>query len=280
MKTYEEMAQSALARGNAIRNQCKRRKEILVEAVSALAVCCLIITLVFVVRDKGLNLRGPYDLGETKPSDGPVNPGETVPSNRPVYPDAPLPSISLRSLAQLDEMREMISCSDEEKLNAYLRGIEGAGASSREDLISFVNLIDSLPILELIEGEITAISLNNIIADRNRDEVDISTQDANGNWTRVEYLLWVEDVNAEIEFREANGWFENSALERPIQSNDGRITVYAEVKEAHPSGIGYTVTWTVVVDGVLAYVVYRSEDIGDIHAERVFGNLVIGTLKP
>lgn len=58
------------------------------------------------------------------------------------------------------------------------------------------------------------------------------------------------------------------------------IDVLKSSENTIKNGIGYTVTWTVVVDGVLAYVVYRSEDIGDIHAERVFGNLVIGTLKP
>lgn len=59
---------------------------------------------------------------------------------------APSPAISLRSLAKLDEMREMITCTDEEELNKYLRSIEGAGARSRDDLIAFVNMIESLPI--------------------------------------------------------------------------------------------------------------------------------------
>ena len=57
------------------------------------------------------------------------------------------------------------------------------------------------------------------------------------------------------------------------------IDVLKSSENTIKNGIGYTVTWTVVVDGVLAYVVYRSEDIGDIHAERVFGNLVKYSLQ-
>ncbi len=259
MKTYEEMAQSALSRGKAIRKQRSKTDNIIFGALSGLAVCCLMILLVF-----GMGKNGP----SLRPTDGPINPG------------APLPSISLRSLVQLDEMREMISCTDEEKLNKYLRGIEGVGARSREDLIAFVNMIESLPILELVEGEITWISHQNITVDRGNDVVVISTESANGNWSRVEYLVWVKDVDAEIEFRKENGYFEKSMITDPIRSNNGRIEVYSEVREAHPSGTGYTITWTIVVDGILARVVYYSEEMDAIQAESVFNDLTIGTLKP
>ena len=124
------------------------------------------------------------------------------PTDGPGHHGAMLPSINLRSLAQLDEMREMISCTDEEKLNRYLMGLEGGGAKSRTDLISFVNLIESLPILEFLEGDIVLICHKNITTDGGNDVVVISTQGINGNWTRVEYLVYAKDVNAEIELME------------------------------------------------------------------------------
>ena len=258
MKTYEEMAQSALTRGKAIRKQRNKTNKIFLGTFSGLAVCCLVIIFAL----------GPGEnVPDLKPTSVPINQG------------VPLPSIGLRSLAQLDEMREMILCTDEEKLDQYLRSIEGAGAKSREDLVSFLNMVDSLPILEILEGDITWISHQNITTDGGNDVVFITTRNANGDWTRVEYLVWVKDVDAAIEFREAHGEFEDSTMEGPIQSEDGRITVYAQVKRPHRSGIGYIVTWTVVVDGILARVVYYSEEVDDIHAADIFDDLTIGTLK-
>ena len=261
MKTYEEMAQSALTRGNAMRKQRSKTNKIIFGTLSSLAVCCLVILLVFGIGENGPSLR---------------------PTDDTHIHGAPLPAISLRSLAELDEMREMIACADEEKLNKYLRSIEGAGARNREDLIAFVNMIDSLPILELIEGEITWISHQGISfhSDGKADEVVfISTKAANGDWTRVEYLVWEKDVDAEIAHRKSSCEFRYSTIDSPIQSSDARITVYSEVIEAHPSGIGYTISWNVVVDGILARVIYYSEDIDGIQAESVFGDLTIGTLN-
>jgi len=140
---------------------------------------------------------------------------------------------------------------------------------------------NTLPILELIEGDITWISHEGISfhsTDKADEVVFISTMAANGDWTRVEYLVWEKDVDAEIAHRKANGEFRHSTIDSPIQSKDGRITVYSEVIKEHPSGIGYTISWNVVVDGILTRVVYYSENIDNIHAESIFGDLKIGSL--
>ncbi len=47
MKTYEEMAQSALTRGKAIRKQRNRTKAIIFETLSILAICCIVILIAF-----------------------------------------------------------------------------------------------------------------------------------------------------------------------------------------------------------------------------------------
>lgn len=191
----------------------------------------------------------------------------------------PLPAISVRSLAELEKMREMVSCTDEEKLNEYLRSVEGGGARKRDDLVSFLDLIDSLPVLELFEGNIAWIAHLNIVAGSKNDSVVISTEGVNGEWVRVEYLISIKDVQAEIELRKNDGDFENSTIDTPIQSNDGRITVYSEVKAPHPSGTGDTVTWVIVMDGIMTRVVCHSEEIDGINAESVFANPKITTIK-
>lgn len=67
MKTYEEMAQSALSRGKAIRKQRKKTNTILFGALSALAVCCVVILLIFSIGGKGPN---------PDPGTGPLNYGQ------------------------------------------------------------------------------------------------------------------------------------------------------------------------------------------------------------
>lgn len=67
MKTYEEMAQSALVRGKALHKQRKKSKTILLGTLSAVAVCCLVILLVFGIGEKDPNLG---------PEPGPLNHGQ------------------------------------------------------------------------------------------------------------------------------------------------------------------------------------------------------------
>lgn len=67
MKTYEEMAQSALTRGKAIRRQRKKINTILFGSLSALAVCCVVILLVFGIGEKRPNPgpgTGPLNYGQ------------------------------------------------------------------------------------------------------------------------------------------------------------------------------------------------------------------------
>lgn len=67
MKTYEEMAQSALVRGKAIRKQRKKINTILLGSLSALAVCCVVVLLVFGLGEKNPNPgpgTGPLNYGQ------------------------------------------------------------------------------------------------------------------------------------------------------------------------------------------------------------------------
>lgn len=261
MKTYEEMAQSALMRGNAIRKQRSKSNKILFGAISGFVICCVVVILVLGLRDfeSDTHQEPPISITHQEP---PIS-----------------ISISVDSLAELDKMREMISCTDEEVLNIYLRSLSGGGARSCDDLILFLNVLDSLPILEIIDGEIIWISYFFDDEDKEDDVVIISTKSANGDWVRVEYLINESNVGAEIKRREAAGEYRHSTIDTPIQSKAGRIQVYSEVREDHPSGIGYLINWNVVVDGILTRVVYYSEDIDDMHAESLFDDLKIGSLN-
>ena len=66
MKTYEEMAQSALARGKAIRKERKKTHKIMFGALSGLVACCLVILFAFGIGETGPN-QNPTKLMKTNP---------------------------------------------------------------------------------------------------------------------------------------------------------------------------------------------------------------------
>ena len=198
---------------------------------------------------------------------------ETATGAQQLNHSEPPKSIGVRSLEQLDEMRMMSKHSDEE-LAAYLLGIEGGGADSREDIENFLDLIESLPVLELINGDIIWIAHSYeqtlLTGEKQDGVVYISTMSSNGDWTRIEYLLSVKDVSGELEKRRADGQFDQSTIFDAIQSKDGRVSVFSEIKEAHPSGTGDTVEWMLTVDDILVRVVYYTADSRDVQAASVF----------
>lgn len=179
----------------------------------------------------------------------------------------PTEYIGVRSLAQLEEMRLMLQYSDEE-LSSYLLSIEGGGADSREDLEDFIELIAAIPNLELVDGDIVWIAH---YFDPN--VVYISTMGANGDWTRIEYLPKAKDVSGELEKLRSEGQFDKSVISDVVQCKDGRVKVFSEVKEAHPSGTGNTIEWMLTIDNTLARVIYFTADSSDVKASDVFENI-------
>lgn len=190
--------------------------------------------------------------------------------------------IGVRSLAQLEEMRAMIQCTEDGKLNSYLASVEGAGAKSRKELIAFVDLIDSIPIIELIDGDIHWVAHFKGQGENSGEDhgtVFVSTMAPNGDWTRLEYRLSVKDVPAEIEKMKSNGEITAFAAPDIIQSNNGRIRVYSGTREAHPSGKGEMRVWIVEIDGLLARAVYYTSEPSDVPAEHIFSDARITSIS-
>lgn len=186
----------------------------------------------------------------------------------------PPKSIGVRSLDQLNEMRQMVLCADENELHKYLNKIEGGGANSRDDLIDFLNLIDSLTVLDLIEGNITWIS-NSKDESTGTSVVYLTIQSSNEEWVRMEYMVSVENVTSEIDAMKTAGKINASEEIKNIQTPDGKIKAVAERKEAHPSGVGDTYTWTLIVDGVLTNVVYYTSAAHDVSLPEVIKDIRI-----
>lgn len=194
------------------------------------------------------------------------NTGTNSSAEGPEHLDPP-EYIGVRSIEQLDEMRLKLQCSDEE-LSSYLLSVEGGGADSREDLEGFLELVASVPNPELVGGDISWIAY---FPDSNI--VYVSTVGSTGEWSRVEYFIGVNDVSGELEKLRAEGQFDKSTISDVVRCKAGRVKVYSEVKEPHPSGTGNTVEWMLTIDNTFARVVYYTDDsTSNVQASYVFEN--------
>ena len=164
----------------------------------------------------------------------------------------PPSAITVRSMQELNEMREMILCQDEQRVSEYLGGLEGGGAEDREDLVFFVDLVDSVPYVTLIEGDASWISYRK---SEKAEMLYITMEAPNGDWMRIEYFLSAFDVQASIGARVA-AQADGETFSPPLQSKDGSIKVYHEARAPHPSGIGDSITWTVDIGGIFANIVF------------------------
>ena len=194
----------------------------------------------------------------------------------------PNPSINIHGLEELEKMREMAESKDEEALNLYLRSVNGGGAHNREDLIAFLDLIDSLPILKLIDGEINRICHEEgerPTTGEYYNEVIISTRTANEEYTMIVFSLMIDDIPAEIERRKTTEELAESILKTPLQTKDGRIKVYSEARKEHPSGIGDFITWILDLDGIYTGVIYYTKHADEVRANEVFQNVVIQSIS-
>lgn len=126
MKTYEEMAQSALARGNAMRKQRKKTNTILFGTLSAVAVCCLVILLVFGIGEKNPN---------PGPGPGPLNNGQ-ISHLPPDYQDPtsdPEPDPPNQGQTSHLSPAYQIAIDNNGKSFQYISGAANPGASSGPD---------------------------------------------------------------------------------------------------------------------------------------------------
>lgn len=178
-------------------------------------------------------------------------------------------TISVRSLDELNKMRKMILCNDEDTLRTYFQSIEGGSVNSKDDLIKFLSLIDSLPYLELIEGKIVWISYDKGVSEDTGTPYEfayISSEASNGEWIRFEYNLSETDVSAKLKE-------EKTVLSDPIRYADGMLTLYSKSTKNLSDRKGDIIRWVADIDGVLTNIVYYTLDEADV--EKVFNNIDI-----
>ena len=205
------------------------------------------------------------------------NSSEETASNKKITTDRILPSqtIEVRSLEEFNKMKEMSVCDDEAQLQRYFQSFTFERPQSKEDLSAFVNLIDSMPIIPILDGNIVWICFSRDISEDTGKEttvVYISTEAANGDWTRIEYVLSVIDASKKIS-DEKILVSENSILKSPIKNSDGNLTLHIETRESHSSGKGTMIQWIGEVDEIFVRIFYFTNAPEKVNAENLFNDL-------
>ena len=192
--------------------------------------------------------------------------------------ELPNESISIRSIDELNAMRSMLSCTDQEALANYLMDIEGGGAHSKEDLETFIRIVDTVPFVNLLDdGKICWISYSKGQSSASGEQYEIlyvSIQSDSGEWVRFEYMLSVTDVSEKIT-SQTEMLADNLITSKPIFNHDERLALYSEVREKHVSGTGDTIKWVATVDGIYTNIVYYTPNAARIN----INDFQISTLK-
>ena len=187
-----------------------------------------------------------------------------------ITPPEPRLSISVRSMEALAQMREMISCEDEELLQEYLYSIEGDGTKTRQDLIEFVNLADNVMFAPIINGEI--IALSRIILEGS-NSLYVAIQATNGDSISYNYL-WSDDTNERIQsIVESLG--DDNLLTDPVTSGDGLLVLYAEKRTVQALAPGNTIQWWGTLDGAFIEISYSVADAQAISTPALIGLIMV-----
>ena len=187
--------------------------------------------------------------------------------------------IEIRSASELEKMREMANNTDNKALEAYFQS-STSGVKSKEELVQFVDLVDSVPYISILEGDLTWIrrsSGTSIDTGEPYDILYISITSPDGEWIRIEYDLRVKgDVAKAIE----EGIKQNTitgALHEPMKSKDKKVVVYAENRRAQTGG--KTIWWTANIDGVYARIIYSTDKMETIDTKELLSKCKVVNVK-
>ena len=150
-----------------------------------LLICLLTISLFLLFGCQNRNTNGGTDVEGT--------PSEEISGDENdlvfISPDT-IWGIDVRSIGELNEVRHKLSCSDEE-FNEYF-----SSRMTKENLAYFLDLVDSIPYVPIVDGDIIWISYcheRSIDSGKYVKSLIISTESENGESTRLQYRFSVSD---------------------------------------------------------------------------------------
>ena len=240
------------------------------QQVAVMAACAgILIACGFGIgRWSGMNSHGsPGNLGTPGFSNPPENEGTLSNSGQM----DPVRAIVLRNTQQLQEMQDMANTQDTQALQQYLLSLEGGGADNREDIVEFLNVVEELPIPDIIDGKVFFIQYRS-----DAQDATISVMARDGSWIRITYYLYA-DSNS-LEDRYESGEFADSELDAPIYSNDNTNSIFNENRAPYPVGTGSEIVWDIQLSGITAQIYYYTNNADAVDTQVLMENLKVTNL--
>ncbi len=183
--------------------------------------------------------------------------------------------IEVRSIEELNQVKHKLSCSDEEFKEYF------GYRMTKENLAYFLDLVDSIPYVPIVDGDIVWINYcyeRTIDSGKYVKSLIISTESKNGEWTRFSYMFSISDEPDVDEPVTTPPPQDATVFTPPILSDDGEISVFAERRGDHPSGTGDFIEWYAHVDGIYTVIYYYVPDADQVDTSELFGQLSVGRI--
>lgn len=210
--------------------------------------------------------------------DTPIESEEDMTAEVPdVDPTAPTKKIQLSSTEQLDRLRDILLSGDEMEMMEYLSVYSG-GTCSMQDMIDFLELVETVPYAELVQGKIIELHYyEGIDQDGEPYRTLYLTIDAeNDEMVCYSYKLSVEDVSAYLE-EVKQALQDQNLLNTSISSADGRLTLHTEIREPLSGSHWDRVTWWGELDGMVVEIEYYLDDRNSVDTQAIIGSIYIDT---
>ncbi len=197
---------------------------------------------------------------------------ESEAENQPVY----LKEVMVYGLSEYKALQEMVENNDEEKLEKFYKE-KCRLVETREDLIKFLDMLESISVLKLSNYEIGLIRY--VWYGDAGHSVYIKAKAPNGDRFDIAYRIHFKDIE-EI----ANLWLKNDdkvdwISVEDIQSEDGRIKAYLEANKHYEEA---NLTLDIValsVDGVFATIHYNTNKYKDGKKTDIISDLEITSIE-
>jgi len=183
----------------------------------------------------------------------------------------PPPMVIIDYKEQLEELRELLIEADDEELEVFLRSIRYGGLQTREDAVSFLEMLDSLPFPFIPEAK---LSISHYPTFQNRI-VDIFYKTEIGEIFSFYFLRKESDVGQDIETEYGK------EAELICQFEDGRIKVYSYPTEISLNDDNVA-EFLMEIDGYYVNVGYRNDNndkTSELTPEEIYKDLTISSLQ-
>ena len=175
------------------------------------------------------------------------------------------------SLEEISQMRELLYCTDKEKADSAL---QQWGRYEIEDLLMFLDTVDSTPYINVLDGEIDRIYSTT-------DSIMIGETAENGDWIDILYYLDAGKIEDPAAFAAEAGTNRGGSLfDEPKQTQDKRLSIISEQREnllIHDLENG--IEWWGVLDGMAIRIVYAAENVDNVKIEDVLASLTITSIE-